>query len=230
MSHSIRQQLVNAQRFDIHACADQIARLVSLSLFKNPSQVFEATYIYNGENLEVFCGGDSVVLGDRLEGQFFDAFPEIEIEVKIQDSETSDVDGYYYHTVDPSEEDGLIEVIVKMNDSSLKRMSQDRMRIAIQSVLTHEMQHAVQRCYLGIDMAQVHVTPLDHLSDFREIDARVEEVLCDMGTNYSATRFKSKMLSYIHEYCRRNKITGVDVDEVVQNHTSFYVDKIVSPA
>tara|TARA_Y100000992_G_scaffold230841_1_gene162002 strand:- start:2383 stop:3075 length:693 start_codon:yes stop_codon:yes gene_type:complete len=229
MSHSIRQQLVNAQRFDIHECANQIANLVVLNIAKSPSQVIEATYIYDGESIEVMCDNTSMILGERLVGDFFDAFPEIEIEVKVQASDRLDIDGYYYHTVDPQEEAGLIEVVVSLSDE-FQNMSKDRLQNAIQSVLTHEMQHAVQRCHLGIDMTQFHNTPIDHLEDLIEVDARVEEVLCDMQASlHSIKLFKSKMMAYIHEYCKRNNVTGINLDQIVQNHTDFYIEKIVNP-
>jgi len=229
MSHSIRQQLVRAQRFDIHDCANQIASLVAFKLFETPTNVVDSTYVYNGENIEALFENHDVVFGERLVGDFFDAFPEIEIEVKIEVSSQPDIDGYYYHTLDPHEEAGLIEVVVKLDKSFMNKSAESWVKKAIQSVLTHEMQHVVQRCYVGIDMAQVHNSPLDHLSDFREVDARVEEVLCDMEeASHSASHFKSKMISYIHEYCKRNNLVGVDVDQVVQNHTDFYTDKILA--
>ena len=231
MSHSIRQQLVNAQRFDIHACADQIARLVALNIIKSPTKVVETTYVYDGEVIEALSDNETIVLGERLVGDFFDTFPEIEIEVKVKIADEPDIDGYYYHTVDPQEEAGLIEVVASLNDEFLKKTTEDRLRVSIQSVLTHEMQHAVQRCYLGVDMEQIHNTPIDHLEDLREVDARVEEVLCDMQSSpLSVTTFKSKMLAYIHEYCKRNKLVGINLDRVVQNHTEFYIDKVVNPA
>lgn len=230
MSHSIRQQLIRAQRFDIHDCANQIAKLVALNITKSPDQVAETTYVYDGESIEAICEDATVVLGDRLAGDFFDAFPEIEIEVKVKVADQPDIDGYYYHTLDPLEEAGLIEVVVSLTDDFIKKTTADRLRNSIQSVLTHEMQHAVQRCYLGVDMAQVHNTPFDHLEDVREIDARVEEVLCDMQSSMHSVRmFKSKMMAYIHEYCRRNNISGIDYDQVVQDHTDFYIEKIVNP-
>lgn len=228
MSHSLRKQLVNAQRFDIHECADQIARLVALNIFKTPTRIIETVYSYDGENIEVLTDNGFDTLGERLSGDFFDAFPEIEIEVKVVEG-NPDIDGYYYHTVDPQEEDGLIEVVVTMNNQFIKKTNEDRVRVSIQSVLTHEMQHAVQRCYLGVDMAQVHNSPLDHLEDIREIDARVEEVLCDIQDDSCDVRsFRSKMMSYIHEYCKRNKLSGINLEKVVQNHTDFYIEKIVS--
>ena len=226
MSHSLRQQLVSAHRFDIHECADQIARLVALNIFKTPTRIIETVYSYNGENIEVLSESGFNTIGERLSGDFFDAFPEIEIEVKVVEG-NPDIDGYYYHTVDPQEEDGLIEVVVTMNKQFIKKTTEDRVRVSIQSVLTHEMQHAVQRCYLGVDMAQVHNSPLDHLEDIREVDARVEEVLCDIQDDaYNVRSFRSKMMSYIHEYCKRNKLSGVNLEKVVQNHTDFYIEKI----
>ena len=230
MSHSIRQQLVSAQRFDIHKCANQIANLVTLNISKSPNQVIETTYIYDGESIEVMCDNTSMILGERLVGDFFDAFPEIEIEVKVQASDRLDIDGYYYHTVDPLEEAGLIEIVVSLNDEYTKDISKVRLQNAIQSVLTHEMQHAVQRCHLGINMTQFHNAPIDHLEDLIEVDARVEEVLCDMQTSrYHVRMFKSKMMAYIHEYCKRNNVTGVNLEQIVQNHTDFYVEKILNP-
>ena len=203
MSHSIRQQLLNAQRFDIHECARQIASLVAFKLFESPTNIVDSMYVFNGENIELTnCHqAQPVEIGDRLVGDFFDAFPEIEIEVKIEVDDHPDIDGYYYHTIDPQEEDGLIEVVVRLNNKFLKNTSLDRLRLAIQSVLAHEMQHAVQRCYVGVDMAQIHKSPEDHLSDFREVDARVEEVLCDIqNEKTSIGLFKAKMMAYIHEY------------------------------
>lgn len=229
MSHSIRQQLVAAQRFDIHVCASQIANIVVDKLFEAPTNIEESVYSYNGENIEFFLENEVTSIGERLEGEFFDAFPEIEIEVRVRIDDCPDVDGYYYHTLDPSEEDGLIEVIVSINRNFLKRITQARLENSIQSVLAHEMQHAVQRCYTGVDMAQIHNSPVDHLTDFREIDARVEEVLCGThGMCLSASHFESKITAYIHEYCRRNGLVGIDIDQVVQQHTRFYEDKILN--
>jgi hypothetical protein len=226
MSHSIRQKLVHARRFDIHSCAGQIADLVAHRVFQTPDNIVETIYSYDGDCIETVVGKEVVVMGDRLSGEFFDTFPGIEIEIKIVKSPALDVDGYYYHTLDLRDDDGLVEIVACINSQYVKQSKAEHFKKSIQSILSHEMQHVVQRCYEDIDMAQLHDTPEDHLNDFREIDARIEEVLCGIEeTDLEA--FRSKMSAYIYEYCKRNKMDNVDIDQSTQQHVDFYTDKIL---
>jgi len=226
MSHSIRQKLVHARRFDIHSCAGQIADLVAHRVFQDPENINETVYSYDGDCIETIEGKQSIVIGDRLSGEFFDTFPGIEIEIKIVKSSTLDVDGYYYHTLDIQDDDGLVEIVAYINRQYIKQSKLNHFKVSIQSILSHEMQHVVQRCYGNVDMAQLHDKPEDHLSDFREIDARVEEVLCGIDET-DVEMFRSKMNAYINEYCKRNKLDNVNIDKATHEHVEFYLDKIL---
>ena len=154
MSHSMRQQLVQARRFDIHNCANQIASLVSQKMIASPDSISSVTYTYDGDCLEVTQGKNTYSIGKRLTGDFFDTIPGIEIEIISEIKEKPDIDGYYYHTLDKNTDDGLIEVIAYLDNDSLKSVKYDYLKRAIQSILVHEMQHVVQRCYSKIDILE----------------------------------------------------------------------------
>ena len=210
-------------------CAKQIAKVVveDTKSWISQKDIEEAVYSYDGERIEKFESGKSVFLGDRLLGDFFDVFPSIEIEVKVKVSNHLDVDGYYYHTLDQSEEDGLIEVIVCIPRDFCKVGRLDHLNTAISSVLSHEMQHVVQRCYGGIEMAQVHDEPEQHLADVREVDARVEEVMSSMTDVQDDTDFSRKMTTYISHYFKRNNVLNVDEAQTIKDHVDFYREKIL---
>jgi len=229
MSHSMRKKLITTKRFDVGLCAKQIAKVVveDTKSWINQKDNEEAVYCYDGERIEKFDAGKSVFLGERLLGDFFDVFPSIEIEVKVKISNHLDVDGYYYHTLDHTEEDGLVEVIACIPRNFFKVSRLDHLVVSISSVLSHEMQHVVQRCYGGIDMAQIHDEPKNHLADVREVDARVEEVMSNMLDIQDDADFSRKMSAYISHYLKRNKVYGVDETQTVRDHVEFYREKIL---
>ena len=225
MSHSIRQKLVNSDRFDVQMCAVQIAEIVASDIIKNPQDM--AIYSYSCDTLEKVLGENVRDLDTLLLGDFFDSFPHIDIEIRREHSDQVDIDGYYYHTLAPDEDEGLIEVVVKMNESHIAQIRKDHLVRSVQSVLAHEMQHVVQRCHLGIDMLQIHDQPIDHLRDVREVDARVEEVLCGLSPDHSIDIFEQKIRSYIDEYCSRNMINITESQKEIENHIKFYQEKIL---
>ena len=229
MSHSLRQKLITTKRFDVGLCAKQIAQIVAYDavMFCDYSDLEDVVYSYDGDHVEKTVGCTSDTLGDRLSGEFFDTFPSIEIEVRFERSDALDVDGYYYHTLTGHDEDGLIEVKASVTDKFLSEQYLAQLEIAIQSVLSHEMQHVVQRCYSGIDMAQAHDKALHHLTDYREIDARVEEVLTTMENIQDTTKFSDKMSCYIASYFKRNQVVGISESETVLEHVKFYKDKML---
>ena len=229
MSHSMRKKLITTRRFDIGLCAKQISEVVvnDTKAWASQKDIEEVVYCYDGERIEKLEDGKSVFLGERLLGDFFDVFPSIEIEVKVKISNHLDVDGYYYHTLDQTEEDGLVEVTANIPRDFLKSRRLNHLTLAISSVLSHEMQHVVQRCYAGIEMAQVHDEPENHLTDVREVDARVEEVMSNMLDVQDDTDFSRKMSAYISAYLKRNKIYGVDEEQTVRDHVEFYREKIL---
>ena len=226
MSHSMRQKLLAAERFDIQKCALQIANIVASDVMTY-DQVEPAIYSYDVDGIEKFDSGVTNVISDKVQGDFFDSFSGIEIDVHVIKSEKTDVDGYYYHTLSRDIEDGLIDVIVALSDNVFDNTQKDHLRLSIQSVLTHEMQHVVQRCSSQIDMAQVHKDAQGHLEDLREIDARVEEVLCGMKDETDATTFEARMIAYLRQYFSRNKVDGISLDSSVENHVQFYREKIL---
>jgi len=226
MSHSIRQQLIEARRFDIHVCAKQIAALVAKRIWSFKGKVVESTYSYDGDHIELFYDKEFETLGERLEGEFFNYFPETEIEIKVKPGEINDVDGYYYHTLS-EDQDGLIEISVSLRDDYHNRIRESSLEHAMYCVIVHEMQHVVQRCHANIQMAQIHKSPVDHLNDYREIDARTEEILCDVPDESDQVVFESKLRSYLKDYCNRNIKWSIDVEKIVENHMKFYSEKIL---
>ena len=187
----------------------------------------DIVYTYDGDCIESLQKKTTTTITDRLEGQFFDMFPDIDIEVHISVDENIDIDGLYYHTYD-DEDSGLIEICVKLSKNILSSIKQDHLETSIQSILVHEMQHVIQRCYLGIDLdhaPEAHV----HLASLCEIDARIEEVVCNMNDEKDRILFKDRMLKYLEEFYVRNNI---DIDYkkrelVLKDHILFYEEKIL---
>ncbi len=229
MSHSIRQKLISTKRFDVGFCSNQISKLVAQNIYdRYQKNMFNETYYsYDGDRIECLSDKTISILGDRLQGDFYDAFPGIEIEIQAKVDNIVDIDGYYYHTLDASEEDGLIEVVVSISPDYMKISNKESLSISIQSVLAHEMQHVVQRCYGGIDMEQIHDKPESHLTDIREIDARVEEVLVTIDNEQDDKLFMSRMTAYIEQYIKRNNVSDCILTESVRIHTEFYKEKML---
>ena len=226
MSHSMRQKLLTAERYDVQNCALQIANIVAADVM-TCDQVEPAIYSYDLDGIEKFDGSVTNFISEKMQGEFFDSFSGIEIDVRVTKSEKTDIDGYYYHTLSSDIEDGLIDVIVSLSDSTFGNTQTNHLRLAIQSVLAHEMQHVVQRCGSHIDMAQVHKDAQGHLEDLREIDARVEEVLCGMQDETDSKTFEARIISYLKQYFLRNKVDGISLADSAKNHIQFYSEKIL---
>ena len=76
-------------------------------------------------------------------------------------------------------------------------------------------------------MAQVHKDAQGHLEDLREIDARVEEVLCGMQDETDSKTFEARIISYLKQYFLRNKVDGISLSDSAKNHIQFYSEKIL---
>ena len=202
MSHSLREILRDSRRFDTFACAYEIAKSVSRHFLKSRASD-DIVYTYDGDCIEAFQNKTTIEISNRLEGQFFDMFPDIDIEVRISIDNTVDIDGLYYHTPD-DEDAGLIEICVKLSKKYAKNIRQDHLISSIQSILVHEMQHVVQRCFLGLDLACAP-EPYEHLINLCEIDARIEEVMCGMIDESNVQLFSDRMERYLDEFYLRNK-------------------------
>ena len=226
MSHSLREILRDSRRFDTFACAYEIAKSVSRHFLKSRASN-DIVYTYDGDCIEAFQNKVTVEISNRLEGQFFDMFPDIDIEVRISIDDTVDIDGLYYHTPD-DEDAGLVEICVKLSKKYAENIRQDHLISSIQSILVHEMQHVIQRCFLGLDLACAP-EPYEHLADLCEIDARIEEVVCGMKDEADSRLFHSRMERYLDEFYARN---GIDIThnkkiDVLEEHVGFYKEKIL---
>ena len=228
MSHSLRETLRSAERFDTFSCAHQIANIVSTHALRNVNSVSDITYVYDGDCVEMCRGKVSSRISKRLEGQFFDTFPDVDVEIRVGIDGISDIDGLYYHTPD-NDDAGLIEILVVLDESIASSMKRDHLVLSIQSLLVHEMQHVIQKCHLGLEMNHGPKDAFEHLTDLCEIDARVEEVICGMDDERNARLFKDRMERYLEGFYKRNNVDDDRVNRmsILHDHVNFYKEKIL---
>ncbi len=228
MSHSLREILRSANRFDTFSCAHQIAKSVSRHALTNAHNMSNTIYSYDGDCVEVYQGKLITRISDRLEGEFFDTFPDVDVEVRVGIDRDPDIDGLYYHTSD-DDDTGLIEILVVLSERLLTSIKREHLTLSIQSLLVHEMQHVIQKCHLGLEMNHIPKNAFEHLTDPCEVDARVEEVVCGMSDETDTHLFETRMERYLDEFYKRNSVDDPLVDRlsVLGDHIDFYNEKIL---
>jgi hypothetical protein len=230
------------QRFDLRSAASQIANPVASVIIKSWQK--------NKGNLSAFVSYDSVdfLYTDEVSdnnfslpipvGEYFDALPEIEFEISVITSDSSDVDADYVHSGDQNlEDEGLVDGIIKVpSDPRKARSFLSTLHIELRAALAHEMQHAVQKVIYGYPLDSVTNLDLEaHMNDPMEIDARVEENIAYLEDHISEDdldQFINKLGVYIEKYLKRNASTASSEELVVyrtrmmDSHTSRYIEKM----
>jgi len=222
MSHSLRKILTEGHRFDIKNCATQISDVVASDVPNSLSKHDRVIYDISSDEVVLCVGKKEKVISDSIEGEFFDTFYNVDIEIEVKKSNTNNIDGYYYHTNDKSD-GGLIRITVDMD------MTYDTRQLypALVSVIAHEMQHVVQKCHLNVDLNRVYDDAQHHLQDYAEIDARIEEVMSTMDNSLSLSDFTSRMENYLTNYLKRNHLSFTYLQPSIEKHVNFYKDKIL---
>lgn len=222
MSHSLRKVLTEGRRFDIKNCATKISNVVAADVSISLAHHDRVIYDISSEEIVLCVGKKEKVISDSIEGDFFDTFYNVDIEIEVKKSSTNNIDGYYYHTNDKSD-GGLIRITVDVD------MTYDERQLypALVSVMAHEMQHVVQKCYLNVDLNRIYDDAQHHLQDYAEIDARIEEVMSTMEDSLNLSEFVSRMKNYLSKYLKRNHLPFAYLKSSTDKHVSFYKDKIL---
>ncbi len=168
-------------------------------------------------------------------GDFFESVPDLLMTIIASTSlpgelEPRKSDAIYAHDSDNEDDIGEIDVYISLpagKDEIVDYLSTSRLELC--GILTHEMQHVVQKMicgyYLRTDTGQ---DIMEHAFDQYEIDARVEETITLMGDDESeddASLFFESLNVCIDKYLDRNtssEISSQIKDRMLKEHMDAY--------
>ena len=196
---------------------DSLIEVIGLYLEEEPTNDLSARYFMytDGSDTTFVINESSVIdLPPAPVGDFFDEIPDLLITLTASTKQPgglspSKADAIYVHDPENIDDAGEIEMFISLpagTNEILEYLSTNRTMLC--GVLTHEMQHVVQKMICGYTLSLTTGEDLDmHAFDPREIDARVEESITLMGDNEpeeNEDKFSSALLACINEYLDRN--------------------------
>jgi hypothetical protein len=173
-------------------------------------------FLYTDGSETVFIVNDNSVvdLPAHPVGDFFDEVPDLLITITASTDSPGGLtagksDAIYMHDPDNIDDVGEIELYISLPTGPKEIIDYfTSQRTILCGVLTHEMQHVVQKMICG------HVLPLTtgedldiHAFNPREVDARVEESITLMGDDEpedNENLFSEALKACIDEYLERN--------------------------
>ena len=177
----------------------------------------------------------------QFEGDFFEAFPDLFVSIFVSNDHIygyppPSADAVYVHDSDDTNDTGEIVLHVYLPKDASGTMSYMRSNmIEIAGVLSHEMQHVVQKLCYGEKLSSTSgESLLSHAFDKNEIDARVEEVITNMGVNIPENDeklFLKTLDACLDEYLKRNAKDTDDLplnmkDKMLSEHLMVYRNKM----
>jgi hypothetical protein len=235
-------------RFGVKGAAIQIIDSLcemSEELFSPTSEKkFLVKYTFYADSSEsVFHSNVETIEEDlpKFTGDFFESFPDLFISIFASNDHVfgyppPSPDAVYMHTGDDHGDMGEIILHVylpKEIPDALEYMRANMLEIA--GTLSHEMQHVVQKhCYGEALSPMSGDTLLAHAFDRNEVDARVEEVITNMGVDMpedDEELFLSTLNVCIDAYLSRNSSELEDMphgarDKMITEHTVVYKNKM----
>lgn len=221
---------------------DSLIEVIKLYLEEESVSDLSARYFMYADGSDtVFVINESSVidLPPSPVGDFFEEIPDLLITLTASTKSPgglspSKADAIYVHDPDNIDDAGEIEMFISLPSGSkniLEYLTTKRTMLC--GVLTHEMQHVVQKMVCGYTLSLTTGEDLDtHAFDPREIDARVEESITLMGDNEheeDEVKFSEALITCINEYLDRNaspeKATELR-DKMLVEHMIVYKKKM----
>lgn len=203
-----------------------------------------AKYTFYADATESIFYSNVVTITDDLPvyaGDFFEAFPDLFISIFVSNDHVfgyppPSADAVYVHDSDDANDVGEIALHVylpKESSEAITYMNENMLEIA--GVLSHEMQHVVQKlCYGEKLRSTAGESLLKHAFDGNEIDARVEEAITNMGLNVpedDEKLFLATLDVCLDEYLKRNSKGDDNLppnmkDKMLSEHLIVYRNKM----
>lgn len=200
-----------------------------------------AQYIlYADEGETIFAINDeSVDLPPHPIGDFFEAVPDLLITIMASTKspaglEPTKSDAIYAHDSDNEDDIGEIDVYIslpKSRDEIIEYLHSSRLELC--GILTHEMQHVVQKMVCGYTLGTgADQDLMHHAFDTFEIDARVEETITLMGDDEDEcdeALFLEALDRCITQYLKRNATPEVEQEikeKMIHDHILAYRNKM----
>jgi hypothetical protein len=221
---------------------DSFIDVVVTTLQEKTYSGFKAQYMfYTDAGETVFVINDEPV--DYIPilpiGDFFEAVPDLLVMISATTDEVPSLprgmsDAIYAH--DPSDIDDIGEINVHISlpddkDEIIEYFKTSRLELC--GILTHEMQHVVQKMVCGYTLpSDMQQDFMAHAFDVYEIDARVEETIMLMGDDADETNsdlFFESLNSCIDQYLKRNSTTSETQEikeRMIGDHVLVYKNKI----
>ena len=172
-------------------------------------------------------------------GDFFEAVPDLLVTILASTSAPGNLspgksDAMYAHDPDNEDDIGEIDVYISLPpgaDEIITYLKSSRLELC--GILSHEMQHVVQKMVCGHRLnANVDQDLMHHAFDTYEIDARIEESITLMGDDedeQDEDLFFSALNKCINQYLERNttpEIISKIKDRMIHDHMLAYKNKM----
>lgn len=168
-------------------------------------------------------------------GDFFEAVPDLLISVIASTKSPAGLspgrsDAIYAHDADNEDDLGEIDVYISLPEGQEEIMNYlDSSRLELCGILTHEMQHVVQKMVCGYQLnSNADQDIIEHAFDQYEIDARIEESITLMGDDedeQDEVLFVESLNTCIDQYLARNTTSEIATqlkERMIKEHIEAY--------
>jgi len=196
-------------------------------------------YADEGETLFVINDEPVDYLPPHPVGDFFEAVPDLLMTIIASTDSPGGLsagksDAIYAHDSDNEDDVGEIDVYISLPPDSqgiIDYLNDSRLELC--GILSHEMQHVVQKMVCGFKLiTDADQDLMNHAFDMYEIDARVEESITLMGDDEDESDenlFSTALSKCINNYLDRNttqEIKGQIIEQMIQDHMVAYKNKM----
>jgi hypothetical protein len=220
---------------------DSFIETVCENIVDMKSGPLTAQYIlYADEGETIFAINDEPVdLPPHPVGDFFEAVPDLLITIVASTKSPGGLsprrsDAIYAHDPDNEDDIGEIDVYISLPAETNEIVDYLReSRLELCGILTHEMQHVVQKMVCGHKLnSGADQDLMHHAFDTFEIDARVEEAITLMGDDedeLDEKLFLEALNTCINHYLSRNSTpdkTEEIKERMIHDHILAYRNKM----
>jgi len=221
---------------------DAFIEIIVDTIEETPTDELKAQYLfYADEGETMFVINDTPIdyLPPPPVGDFFEAVPDLLITILASTSAPGNLspgksDAIYAHDSDNEDDIGEIDVYISLPTGAAEIITYLKSsRLELCGILSHEMQHVVQKMVCGHRLnTDVDQDLMKHAFDMYEIDARIEESITLMGDDedeQDEALFFDALSKCITQYLERNTTPDVisEIKErMIQDHMLAYKNKM----
>ena len=214
-----------------------IEAIVEIAQAENLDSVVAQYIMYADGSETIFTVNNAAVdpLPPHPMGDFFEAVPDLLISIIASTENPGGLspgksDAIYAHDADNEDDIGEVDVYISL-PAGQKEVEDylNTSRLELCGILTHEMQHVVQKMVCGYRLnSNAEQDIMEHAFDQYEIDARVEESITLMGDDEDEENevlFCESLNTCIDQYLDRNTTpqTAAQLKErMIKEHIEAY--------